>query len=85
MKIESAPFSLSSIGDLELSSFSIDFSINPWEKKVPKVIREQIHWFPKPKEHLVHVLADGCVCYSWSFAPSRLERCPVSLPTLWQL
>jgi hypothetical protein len=21
---------------------------------------------------------DGCVCYSWSMAPSRLERCPVN-------
>jgi hypothetical protein len=30
---------------------------------------------------LVHVLADGCVCYSWSLAPSRPERRPWSLPT----
>ena len=34
------------------------------KKKVSKVIREQLHRFPKPKEHLVHVLAGGCVCYS---------------------
>jgi hypothetical protein len=46
--------------------------------------REQLHWFLISKEHLVYVLAASCVCYSWSFAPSRLERHPVSLPILWQ-
>ena len=73
--------SLSSIGDLELPSFSIDFPINAWEKKIPNSIREQIHWFPTSKEHLVHVLVGGCICYSWSLAPSRLECRPWSLPT----
>ena len=34
-------FSLSSIGDLELPTFYIDFPINHW-KKVPNSIREQI-------------------------------------------
>jgi hypothetical protein len=53
-------------------------TINPWEKRCQNSIREQLHWFPILKEHLVHVLADGCVCYSWSLAPSRLERRPVS-------
>jgi len=35
-------------------------------------------------EHLVHVLAGGCACYSWSLAPSQLEHHPVSLASLWQ-
>ena len=66
---------------LSSQAFLFDFPINPWEKKVPNSIREQIHWFPNSKEHLVHVLASGCVCYSWSLAPSRLKRGPWSLPT----
>ena len=73
--------SLSSIGALKVSSFPFYFPINPWEKKVPNSIREQIHCFPISKEHLVHVLAGGCVGYSWSLAPSRLERRPWTLPT----
>ena len=70
-----------SIVDLEPSSKSIDFPINPWEKRVQNLIREQLHWFLNSKEHLVHVLASGCVCYSWSLAPSQLEHRPWSLPT----
>jgi hypothetical protein len=66
----SLTLSLFSIGALELSSFPLWFPINPWEKKIPNLIREQIHWFPNSKEHLVHVLAGGCICYSWSLAPS---------------
>ena len=73
-----------SIVDLKPSSKSIDFPINPWGKRVQNLIREQLHWFPNSKDHLVHVLVDGCVCYSWSLAPSRLEHRPVSLPSLWQ-
>jgi hypothetical protein len=71
------------LAHLELPSNSIDFTINPWEKMCQNLIREQFYWFPKFKEHLVHVLAGGCVCYSWSFAPSRRERRPMSLPSLW--
>ena len=59
-----------SISDLEPSSKSMDFLINPWEKRVQNSIREQLHWFLNSKEHLVHVLANGCVCYSWSLASS---------------
>ena len=70
-----------SIVDLNPPSKSIDFPINPWWKRVQNSIREQVHWFPNSKEHLIHVLAGGCVCYSWSLAPSRLERRPWSLPT----
>ena len=66
---------------LSSQAFSLDSPMNPWEKKVPNSIREQILWFPNSKEHLVHVLAGGCVYYSWSFAPSRLEHHPWSLPT----
>ena len=73
-----------SISDLEPSSKSIDFSINPWEKRIQNSIREQLHWFSISKEHLVHVLAGGCVCYSWSWASSWLERRPMSLSGLWQ-
>jgi hypothetical protein len=69
---------------LELPSNSIDFPINPWEKRWQNSIREQLHWFPILKEHLVLVLVSGCVCYSWSFAPSQLKRRLVSLPSLWQ-
>ena len=75
------PLSLSLHFDLEPSSKSIEFPINPWEKRVQNSIREQLHWFLNSKEHLVHVLASGCVCYSWSLTPSRLERRPWSLPT----
>ena len=70
-----------SIVDLEPSSKSTDFPINLWEKRVQNSTREQLHWFLNFKEHLVHVLTDGCVCYSWILAPSRLERRPWSLPT----
>ena len=70
-----------SIVDLKPSSKSIDFPINPWGKRVQNLIREQLHWFPNCKEHLVHVLAGGCVCYSWSLAPSQLEHHLWSLPT----
>jgi hypothetical protein len=70
------------LAHLEPPSNSIDFLINPWEKRCQNSIREQLHWFPISEEHLVHVLASGCVCYSWSFAPSRLEHRPVRLPSL---
>ena len=73
-----------SIVDLKPPSISIDFSINPWGKRVHNLIREQLHWFLNSKEHLVHFLAGGCVCYSWSLAASRLERRLASLPSLWQ-
>ena len=69
------------IVDLKPPSKSIDFPINPWGKRIQNSIREQLHWFPNSKEHLVNVLASGCVCYSWSLAPGRLERHPWSLPT----
>ena len=34
---------------LSSQAFLCDFSINPWEKRLQNSIREQIHWFPKPK------------------------------------
>ena len=61
-----------SIIGLKPPSKSIDFPINPWGKRVQNSIREQLHWFSNFKKHLVHVLADGSVCYSWSLAPSQL-------------
>ena len=64
------PFSLSSIGDLELPSILPWFPHQSLREKVPNSIREQILWFPYSKEHLVHGLAGGCVYYSWSLAPS---------------
>ena len=80
-KTEHELFLSPSIVDLKPSSKSIDFLINPWGKRVPNSIREQLHWFSNSKEHLVHVLASGCVCYSWSLAPSRLKHRPLNLPT----
>jgi hypothetical protein len=76
--------SLPPLAHLELPSDSIDFLINPWEKRCQNSIKDQLHWFSITKEHLVHVLTDGCVCYSWSFTPTWLQRRLVSLPSLWQ-
>jgi hypothetical protein len=76
--------SLSSIVASQALKHSSDSTIKSWDKRQQNSSRELIHWFPKSKEHFVHVLADGCVRYSWSLAPSRLERCSVSLPSLWQ-
>ena len=52
--------------------------------KGPKLAKRASSLIPNSKKHLVHVLAGGCVCYSLSLAPSRLERRPVNLPCLWQ-
>ena len=56
LRTEECPSLSPPLVTLSSQAFSLDFPINPWEKKVPNSIREQILWFPNSKKHLIHAL-----------------------------
>ena len=70
-----------SIIDLKPPSKSIDFPSILEGKGSKTWLESSSIDSSNSKEHLVHVLVGGCVCYSWSLAPSQLEHRLRSLPT----